>query len=247
MKKLLIIAIATLLSLSVFGQKNTYIGFETTITNDVYDFTDEGDNIKPTLLINILWGINIRQDINNIFSLESGLIRKYYKEGLELNTNASPFLPGILSNAINVWQIPLRIKSRFNIYSNKYFFTTNTGFHYCINSDYGSYGSGHFGDSTSYVNYASNTSLAKSFFLLETGGGFEFIILQKVLLSLSCNYFTGFRKIVQLDIEYTVNNEPLSYAYAHSKGDYWSVGIGLRYKINDFWLSLRKIDKTQNN
>lgn len=111
MKKFLTTSAIILLSLTLFGQRNTYLGFETALTNDVYEFTDYGNTIRPILLGTGLWGINIRQEINNHFSIESGLIRKYYDEGFGFQTSSPSLVTGFASNAIDVWQIPLRLKT----------------------------------------------------------------------------------------------------------------------------------------
>lgn len=239
MKEFLTTTAIILLSLTLFGQRDTYFGIEVARTNDIYEFTDEGNTIIPIPLKTGLWGITIRQEINNWFSIESGLIRKYYNEGFGFEP-PSPDIGsiGFSSDAMNVWQIPLRLKTQLNIYKNKIFFATNIGFHYCLNSDYGKYswGEASFSYQTDTISTnLSSTSLAKSFFLLETGGGFEFKLFEKFLLAVSFNYMTGFKKALQLDFDYTVNTEITGNAYAHSKGEYWRLGLGLQYKISDIW------------
>jgi len=216
------------------GQNKTYFGMEAAMTNDIYEITDNGNNLKSVPLVTGLWGFNLRQDIHNIF-LETGLIRKYYDEGFGFHS-----MDGYgSSNAIDAWIIPLRLGTKINLCKDKIYFVPIIGYSFCINSDYGSYGYGSGSqksgsDSISY-NYSDNVSLTKNFSLLQTGLGFEFKLFKTAILSVSTNYYTGFKKTVQLDINYKTNNSATTTGKAFSKGEFWSFGVGLKYPISDFW------------
>lgn len=221
----------------VIGQNKTYFGMEAAINHDIYEITDNGNNLKSIPLITELWGFNLRQDIHNIF-LETGLIRKYYDQGFGFHS-----MDGYGStNAIDAWIIPLRLGTKINIYKDEIYFVPIIGYSFCINSDYGSYEYGYGSgfqksgsDSISY-NYSDNVSLTKSFSLLQTGLGFEFKVFKTAILSVSTNYFTGFKKTVELDINYKTNNSATTAGKAVSKGEFWSFGVGLKYPISDFWI-----------
>ena len=108
MKKLPITLIAILISLSSFSQRSTYFGAEGGVAYDIYNLSDNGSKLESTPLRTGFWGINLRQDLNNTFALETGLIRKYYQEGFGFKIHA--WVNTVESQAFNSWQIPLRFK-----------------------------------------------------------------------------------------------------------------------------------------
>lgn len=233
MKNLLltISIILFLLTKNVFGQNKTYVGAEIGIINDIYEIADNGNALKKVPLVNGIWGFNLRQDVNSYLFLETGLVRKYYSEGVGFKN----FSSSTSTNAINAWMIPLKLGTKINLYKEKFYLTPVIGYSYCINSSYGAYGYGggyiqKSSDSVSFT-YTNTKDLARHFSLLQTGIGFEFKLFKSALLSISTNYFTGFKKVVELDVNYSFNNSPYVNGKIFSKGEFWSLGIGLRYPI----------------
>lgn len=219
-----------------FSQMKTYLGVEVAATHDVYDLVDHGDGLKNIPRISGLWGFTFRQDLNPFLFLEAGFLRKYYNEGIGLKVSSGYSE----TNAINAWYIPLRLGYRINVCKEKIVAVPLIGYSICINSDYG-YGDGGgasmeqgLGYTASY-NYISYYNLTKTFPLLQTGMGIEFQLLKTALLTVSANYYTGFKKVIALDINYTVNNSPQKTAHAFSKGENFSIGVDLKYPISKFW------------
>lgn len=224
-----------LLANHVSSQNKTYFGMEAAITNDIYKIEDNGSNLKTVTIISGLWGFTIRQDINSYLFSETGLIKKYYYEGFGFKN----YTLYSTTNAIDAWLIPFRLGGKINLFKEKIYIVPVVGYSFCINSDYGSngFGSGWVRTSRDSVlyHYSDNTSLTRNFSLLQTGLGIEFKVLKSVILSISVNHYTGFKKVVQLDINYTTNNSPPMTGEAYSKGEFWSVGVGLKYPISNFW------------
>ncbi len=220
-----------------FSQKKTYFSAEASVTNDVYEISDNGGGLKNIPLLTALVGFNIRQDISKKVFLETGLLIKPYDEGIGFKISSGY----TQTNAINAWFIPVRIGSKIKSLKEKIHLVTVLGFTYGINSDYG-FGNGGGagfekyagGDSVRYT-YASNYNFRKSFPLIQAGLGLEFRLFHTALLSLSSNYYAGLNKIIQQDITYKINNSPEQKATTFSKGDTFGLGIDIKYPISNFW------------
>ena len=224
--------------ITAFGQKNTYIGVEAAVNNDVYDIIDRGTLLKKVPLITGYFGLNIRQDVSSTVFLETGLLRKYYDEGIGFTTSTGYSE----SNAINAWLIPLRLGVRIkllNLRKQKLYLVPVIGYVLGINSDYG-YGDGGEGgsqttaqDTISYSVY-SKLSLRHTFPLMQTGMGVEFALLRTMIISVSANYYTGFKNLIEQNIEYT-HNSVSNTAKGLSKGEIISFGLSAKYPISNLW------------
>ncbi len=237
-KSIVVIIILFALSHSGFSQNKTYIGGEFAMTGDIYDIIDPCQLITTTPLITGSWGFTIGQEINKNFLVETGLIRKYYDEGFGYNFES--IIQGTSSNAFNTWQIPLRLKSRINLLKDRLFITTTIGYHFSINTEYG-YGGGAGGGSvvngndTISVNYIKNDLTSKTFSLIETGIGFEFAAFDGLIFSLSSSYYTGFKKVYQMNMTTEDNNCSSDNVFGISKGGYWNIAFGIKYAISNLW------------
>ena len=219
----------------VHGQYKTYFGLEGAITNDVSEIADYGNNFKNAIQIQSFWGFNVRQDLPGKIFLETSLIRKNHNTGYGVDGFPGSFGAGSIRSFI----ASLRLGTKINIHREKIYLVPVIGYSFGFNRDYSSFGSGSGGvkignDSFSYTK-SVRYNLAKNFSLLQTGLGFEFGIFKKAILSVSANYFTGFQKISESDITYKINNSSPTTAKVYSKGEFWSLGIGFRYPIGDFW------------
>jgi len=224
----------------VLGQKNTFIGIGGALTFDKYEFTDPGNVIRPIPLPSGSWGILIGQEINDLFLFETGIIRKYYDEGFGFNI-ASPVI-GFSSNSFETIQLPIRLKTKFNIFRDKLFLTPIMGINLSINTEYG-YGLG-YGIGSSYIdsndtyylaNYTEDVNKSQFFPLIETGLAIDFKIIRDIYLSTQFSYFGGLTKVSQIDYEYWVNNGETNYAFAHSNGSYFSFGLGINYRLSNIF------------
>jgi len=223
---------------TAFGQENTYIGVEAAVNNDVYDIIDNGTLLKKVPLITGYFGLTIRQDVSSKVFLETGLLRKYYDEGIGFKTS-----PGYSeSNAINAWLIPLRLGVRINLLNlrkQKLYLVPIVGYVLGIKSDFG-YGDGSSSgsetmlqDTISY-NVYSKLSLRRTFPLMQTGLGVEFVFVRTLLVHLSANYYTGFKNLIEQNIEYT-HNSVINTASGLSKGEMTSLGLSIKYPISYLW------------
>jgi hypothetical protein len=240
MLKLTFVTVALNLAfITAVAQKNTYIGFEGAVNNDVYDIIDNGSVLKKVPLITGYFGLNIRQDISSSVFLETGLLRKYYDEGIGFKGSPSY----TETNAINAWLIPLRLGVKFkllNLRKQNLYLVPVIGYAFGINSDYG-YGDGGKGgsqtiahDTISY-NVYSKLSLRRKFPLLQTGMGVEFSLFRTMLISVNANYYTGFKNLIEQNIEYT-HNSVSNTAKGLSKGDMMAFGLSAKYPISHIWM-----------
>ncbi len=237
-KNLFTIIILFVITQSAFSQNKTFVGAELAMTGDIYDIIDPCNLITTTPLITGSWGLTIGQEINKNFLIETGLIRKYYDEGFGYNTES--VILGTYSNAYNTWQIPLRLKSRINLLHKRLFLTATAGYSFSINTEYG-YGGGSGGggmvngNDTINVFYTVNDSVTKTFSLLETGLGFEYVVFDGLIISLSSSYYTGLKKAYQLNMTTEGCNCNTDNAFGISKGGYWSVAFGIKYSVSNLW------------
>ena len=232
------IIILIVLAQSGFSQNKTFIGGEFAMTGDIYDIIDPCNLITITPLITGSWGVTAGQEINNNFLIETGLIRKYYDEGFGYNIES--LILGSSSNAFITWQIPPRLKSRINLINERLFLTATIGYHFSINTAYG-YGGGSGGgcfidgNDTIKVSYTINDSITKTFSLIETGLGFEYVVFDGFIINLTSSYYTGLRKVYQLDMTTENYNCSSDNAYGISKGGYWNIAFGVKYALSNLW------------
>ena len=236
MKNIVIILFLTSSVTLLYGQTKTYLGLEGGLSHDKVEFTDNGNQLRSTPLRSWSGGMTLSHDISKYFTLETGLLIKEYQKGYAFDIIGGP--GGITSIGLNTMQIPLRFKSRVPLIADKLFFTTTVGYHFCFNKiDHT--GSLIFSTSGSGPRMESREDftgdLQKSFGLLETAIGLELRVFKSAWLTFSAGYFTGFKKVTQGDIRYTVNDGPETRATMYSKGDYASFNMGLKLPINKFW------------
>jgi len=219
---------------SAYGQNKTYLGFEFSVANDLYEITDTGDYLVAIPLVDGQGGLTLRQELNRNIFIETGLIIKYYWEGFGFKT--IPYYGGSGSDEASVI-IPVRFGLNLNLYKEKIYLVPVVGYSFGINPTHGygvSYGTPT--SSTTTINYYSteNPDVSRYFSLLQTGIGFEFAT-KALLFSISTNYYHGFNKTAQWDFTYTVNNSDPMTGSTISKGEFWGVGLEIRYPISNFW------------
>jgi hypothetical protein len=225
-----------LFSTITFPQKTTYIGLEGALTHDVYEILHKGNGLKRIPIISGLWGVNIRQHISEQFFLQTGVIRKYYEEGIAFK-KMDGYTGG---DAMSAWFVPFSIGSSYKLLKNKIFISPVIGYVFCINSDYG-YGNGGGGgiyennDGTKITYQYISTYNLKNFSLLQTGLSLELTMFKTGILAVSGNYYTGFKKLIGQDIAYKINNEPGQTGSAYSRGDVFSLGIEIKYPVSKHW------------
>ena len=229
-----------LMSVAMTAQDQIYIGFEVGATKDIYEFSGNENHITPAQWHNATWGLTLRKDLNDFISLETGITWKSYYEGYTFHF-LTPVISGSsshISNSYTSWQIPLRIRSKIHLSKDKVFLTPILGYQWCIASNNIPSVSTSQTSINDFMVSSSNTTTfdsERTFSLLETGLGLEFRILKKAIFTASASYFTGFKKVMNLDIAYEINDEPITHANMYSKGEYRSFTFGVRYMISDLW------------
>jgi hypothetical protein len=210
-----------------YSQKNLSIGLESGLTKDKYELFDKGGYLKnPEFLLSVYWGFNVRYQFHPFVSFETGILKKNYNEGFGTNLS-SPILQ-VSSNAIESWQIPFRFNTRIPFCGNRINLIATIGYRYGINTEFNSSGSGSgtfIGTMADTLRYTDQSSynLSRQFSLIETGLGIEFRLFHKAYLTLSTSYITGFNKLIQNDITYSINQGASHQAMLISRGQYRSV------------------------
>jgi len=232
MRKSIFITLSFFLTGILFSQKSIYLGFEGGPSFDKYSFFDNGDQILSLPLSSWSYGINFSYDLNNFFSVETGAIVKDYKRGNGFRGIGEGV--GFNAGGINTVQIPLRLRTRIPLIKDRLFFSTVMGYHHSFNL-FNTISSGSVGASGGNFILDSDEifkgNLVKSFSLLETGAGLELRVLKTAYLRFSASYFTGFKKVSQSDIVYTVNDGPATRATIQSSGSYLSYTMSIRFPI----------------
>ena len=231
MKKLTISSLFALSLWTLNAQQNIYMGFEIGVTNDRFEFFDDGENLINVPLNDLRLGAMVGYSFNEFLSIETGFVLKNYTEGFgfELPAHHS----STRATSIRTWQFPLRIKPRIKLFSDNLFFTPTIGFHYCINRDHLFRNERASLGHSSFVNYSYNVDYThfRTFPLMETGLGMDMILFNKAKINFTASYFTGFKQVIELDMVYDVFDGPDIMARGHSKGEYINVSIGIYYPI----------------
>ncbi len=231
-KLLLFIILSCIFQVS-FCQNKTFVGISSSFNIDLNEISDETNCVSTTPLNNVSIGLNLSHEINNCFIMETGLIYKTYKNGFEFNAPVKVFSFSTCFAAMNTWQIPLRIKLKTNIGRNVSF-NVSLGYNYCYSNSTGA-SEGYFYSysqtDTITINFSSKLDKPISFSLLESSLGLEFNIIKGTRILISGSYYTSFKKINSMDINYKNNNTQIKHAKAQLNGDYWCVGVSFYYPL----------------
>jgi hypothetical protein len=233
MKKAGLILLFTLVTIFSFAQQKTYIGLDFSGSNDLYKITDSGTELTNPPLKNNQFAITVRQDINKYLSIETGLMRKHLVRGLIFTplVGSGGEWYGGRSNII-----PLKLITRINIRKEKIYLVPTIGINYYMcghqgGSSYGGYQKEEGGDSV-HSQFTTTSGLHANYFLLQLGLSSEFLIWKKFIFSIFVNRYIGFERILTTNINYTVNKNPQIYtASEYTKGDFWNLGIGIKYPL----------------
>jgi hypothetical protein len=108
-----------------------------------------------------------------------------------------------------------------------------------INSDF-AYGDGGSGgsettpqDTVRYI-VSSRYSIRRTFPLMQTGVGVEFLFVRTFLIDFSASYYTGFKNLIVQNVQYT-HNSVTNTASELSKGEMMSLGLSIKYPISYLW------------
>jgi hypothetical protein len=235
MKKLLFI-ICLLSVVFCSGQKTTWVGIEGSFAVDRYEIVDHYGALKRPVIISPLAGINIRQEITGNTFLETGILYKPYDEGTSFKGNFGYSQ----STGFNAWIIPVRMGTKIKLYR-KVCMIPVIGYAIGFDRDYtydtgGGTGSGSISNTGTVINYNYDVTYpSRSWGLLQTGIGFQFILFKKMDLTVSTNYYTGFKTVLSQHYQYSVNSSAQHEADTFTNGGFFSSGIAFRYPVSGIW------------
>ncbi len=241
MIKSVFVFLLVLLPLISFGQNKTYVGVEIGPKFEMYKYIDNGDGLytKP-FFYSPIYGLTLGQELSKSFILETGIYINDYGQSFRIKGDNGYST----SNGLLAYQIPLRLKTRVNLLKERLFMVTTIGYTFAFNNGYGSSGSGYsYTNSPEFESYnystrteqVSDYSLRKTYGLIETGLSLEFQLKNSMAFYISSNYLKGFNRVVEIDVNYWINDEPEQTGVVFSNGDYFNVLAGVRYPISNFW------------
>jgi hypothetical protein len=230
MSRCIISCFLLLSALVTDAQSKTYIGVEVAYSKDVFTIVNPEEHLAKPDLNSALWGATIRHQPFKYWFLEAGLYARAYKKGIAFingSGGSGTDRTGIL--------IPLRVGGRLPFFKEKIALCAVAGYTqgWATESQGGwSSGGGQYPGPDQY-HYEYDTQYPEqAFSLFQLGAGLDVRLWPKTLLTLSTNYYTGINKIMIQHIEYTVNNGPVIQTTSYTKGNFYTIGIGIRQQLN---------------
>lgn len=224
------------------AQKHTYVGLEGALCNDIYVLSDEGSSLERVPLGTGLWGLNVRQEIDKRIFAEVSVLAKAYWEGFRFK-----MVPVWGSNqAFVALLIPAKVG--YKIYVGRSFhLVPAAGITLGVNTapDIGAGGGrGAIRSAKWSIEYTYNeTNLSRRYFLMvQPSLSIERAVLKVLVASLSFSRPIGFTRVNDFDIDYTINGSATISGKGTSRGDYWSVGLALKYRISNLWKKNRVLN-----
>lgn len=219
-----------------FAQKKTSIGLQVGFANDYNGVTDNGNWLRSKPLTTFLGGVVVRHHFSPIFSVETGILHKKHAMGVSIeSTEGEAFHQSYSDFDIRSLQIPLRLRSRVNLWDNKLFLVPNVGVQYAFNLDHQSIGSSNSAESlATYMVYKELEiqTLRQSFFLVEAGLGLEFPLAKRLDFGLGVDYVNGFQKTMDMQVAYGINRAGPTFGQVFSEGRYLSFDFRLMYQLS---------------
>ena len=180
----------------------------------------------------------VGREFHNNFTIESGLIRKYYNQGYGVFTGKKLGNFSSVSRRSKTLQIPILLRAKIYGKTKKWAFTAQLGYHLCWITQTGpsaiSESSISNRNDTVTVWESTNNSNIKLFGLLETGIGIEWLLKKEMIFSVTSSYLAGFKTLTVLDVRYQVNAEPNGTASITNRGDYFAWYVGVRIPLKAF-------------
>jgi len=232
-KSIIVLAILCVALLKTHAQNGYYFRFELGPTFDVFQYTDNGNELGARPVSSGNWGLAFGKELTPLFTLETGFYWNYYAENYYFKTLK---MYSGTTGIFDTWQIPLRLKGGIHIYRDVVIFGTTVGINYVINPENKNNTSGsgqltNLKDTVTY-NYSPRQFLKKNFFLLETGLFLDLKLFKGFHLCLTGSYYTGFKKLYENTITYQINNSSPQVGALTTNGDYFNFLFGLKYVIH---------------
>ena len=235
-----------LLATTATSQRQTWLGADAGRKSIYFNYFDSGSRLRAPAVPAEVWGFNITQELIKSFALEAGLYRSNYNMGFCFYRPG--YLCGGYSNAMRTWQIPIRLKYRFALAKDKAGITAHLGgvfvkdmnYTTIVTVDTGRFSSGFGtsyieGDTIRYTDEETFSNFRKNFILLETGLALDIKISKSLMLVMLANYQVGFTRIIETNLNYTVNSGPTYVGQVYTNGNNFQVLIGLKYRLSNLW------------
>lgn len=214
--------------LTVQGQRNTIVGVLGTVNNDISHFVDQGNALTAKNLPSGGLGFFIAHEIGKNIFAETGIMTKLYKQGYLFNTGR-----GYTSSnrSFRALQIPVAASAKINVLENRIFLEPRFGLHFGLRDQRmgRGLGSGSSGEESYTIEFKQDQSVVRHYLLMETGMELEFHLYKELSISTRLSYFNGFKPLSRINYQYTINNSTAQSAFNESQGDYWSMGLGIKY------------------
>jgi hypothetical protein len=231
MRQNLILLFFLFLLQNSFAQSKFEIGAEGGLTNDKYKIKDPQHNLKTVPCIDGGGGVSFRYNTKKHFFYEASLLIRESAFGYKFK------------DAVGEWQVnadeflsmPLRVGYSLRI-AKDLLISPVAGIASFYRLDNGLAGGETFANYPSKFQSSSTPrEIGKRFFVsVQTGISIDFIISQRIRLSMNPNYYWGTSKTSVYDINYTDVSNPGSTpvkAEIDGYGSYFNLNLGLKYLI----------------
>jgi len=226
MKKIFFIILLQIIN-NAFSQQKLSIGIDGSYTNDLYSHFDLSQSLTSMPLPSGAWSITLRKEISKTVFIESGLSGKYHWSGIRFSQFSAAWFTTESFHAILV---PFRVGYKFNLVRGYQLVPSGSIYGSIITVPLeGGRGGGSIVAPSQTItwDYLQN-DLDRFFFMTELRVALEKKIGNSFRLSLYYSRTFGLDTVNEINVQYAVNGTPYEGRYT-SKGDYWSVGVGIAY------------------
>lgn len=211
---------------SSFAQEKLSVRIEGSYTNDIYSRFDPNQSLISVPLSSGSWSIILRKEMTTSrFLFESGISGKYYWEGIRFSQ--VPIWFSYLN--FHAILIPVRVGYKINFVKG-FQLVPSVSLISAVITDPLDPGGASGSISSITFNYQQKELADPFFFMYELRLALEKKIRNSFRISLFYSRTFGFETVNEMNVEYAINGTPYEGRYT-SKGDYWSVGVGIAYLL----------------
>jgi hypothetical protein len=238
MRKFLVFCLLGLSSCFTQAQCRISAAAEGALTLDFFKLRfDEGNRISNRPALSGAWGFNLRGIYSNQLFWEALVQRKYFSQVIdfseypEINTS---------ENIFNAWLFSLGSGRAFILSPDKLQVLLSVGYVFGVNSnaidgpEIGGGSSFSQNDGIDYeYNYISDPTLESRFHMAYLNAGVEYKVMERLWLGFRLSYTTGFSRLLNQDVTYSISNSAVYRARRSSDGDFLGICFGLRIPVGN--------------
>ncbi|MEQ8534543.1 MAG: hypothetical protein RIB86_22000 [Imperialibacter sp.] len=232
--KLALVTLAVVtLSKEVTGQRKTYLGFEFGPKYEIMQVPAHDDQLYSTPYNNsVTGGLSFGWDFGKRWTLETGLYGYKYHHGIGVKGTAYASAP-----SFSVIQVPLRAKQRFYFLSDRLQIAPSAGVALIVSTipnyvNTAGYHGFETDDGSTGLRYNATNGRGRNTLLLEVGILLGWQFKNQLIVYLTGNYLKGDNQVINLEVEYWVDNQPSRSTNVSSTGDYLNSMIGIKFPLN---------------